>query len=225
MNLGSFSLRNLKQRDIAIIFIVLSIIGSVLWYFFMYQPTRENITVLSTQIEDLDRRIRQGEEAVRNLEDLRLKVAELEQDRRNFLAQLPLESEIANLIDQLRFSASESDVLITNFSQGSSNVDIDDVRAIGFTISSLATFLETMTFLGFLEDSISRSRRCPSWSPSHPLNPILLAVMAKGRLALDLRVGAHPSTPSHRSGPASPDRRQSGRHPPPQTSRSRASKS
>ena len=118
----------------------------------MYQPTRENIVVLSTQIEDLDRRIRQGEEAVRNLEDLCLTVAELEQDRRNFLAQLPLESEIANLIDQLRFSASESDVLITNFSQGSGNVDIEDVRAIGFTISSLATFFETMTFLGFLED-------------------------------------------------------------------------
>ncbi len=170
MNLGSFSLRNLKQRDIAIIFIVLSIIGGVLWYFFMYQPTRESITVLSTQIEDLDRRIRQGEEAVRNLEDLRLKVAELEQDRRNFLAQLPLESEIENLIDQLRFSASESDVLITNFSQGSSNVDIDDVRAIGFTISSLATFFETMTFLGFLEDSVSsktRSRGRDAVLPGH----------------------------------------------------------
>ncbi len=30
MNLGSFSLRNLRQRDIAIIFIVLSIVGGVL---------------------------------------------------------------------------------------------------------------------------------------------------------------------------------------------------
>ena len=152
MNLGNFSLRNLKQRDIAIIFIVLSIIGGVLWYFFMYQPTRDEIAGLTAEIEDLDRRIQQGEEAVRNLEDLRLTVAELEQDRREFLAQLPLESEIANLIDQLRLSASDSDVLITNFSQGGSNTEIDDVRVIGFNVATQATFFETMTILGLLED-------------------------------------------------------------------------
>ena len=152
MNLGNFSLRKLKQRDIAIIFVVLSIIAAVLWYFYMYQPTQDQIATLEADIQRVDQQIQRGEAARRNLPDLRLAVAELEQDRREFLAQLPRESEIAALIEQLRVSATDSDVVIETFSQGGGqNEGIDDVRTIGFNVSTGGTFPETMAFLGILE--------------------------------------------------------------------------
>lgn len=148
---ANFSLRNLRQRDIAIIFIVLSIAGAVLWFFYMYQPTQDEITSLETEITTLDSRIRDGQDAQRVLPDLRLTIASLEQDRREFLAELPLESEIAGLLDQLRLSASEADILINSFSQGGGGENVQDVRSIGFNIATSAPFFETMQFLGSLE--------------------------------------------------------------------------
>jgi len=152
MRLGNFSLRNLRQRDWAIIFIVLSLLVGVLWYFYMYKPTQEQIATLEDDVARLDIEIRRGEDARRNLPDLRLAVAQLEEDRRVFLSELPRESDIAGLIDQVRVSASESDVLVNSFSQGNAQESIQDVRPIGFTVATQGTFGETMTFLTRLEE-------------------------------------------------------------------------
>jgi type IV pilus assembly protein PilO len=146
-----FSLSRLRQRDWAIIFIVLSVIGAGLWYWFMYRPTQENITALEDEIARLDTQIERGEAARRNLPALRLAVAELEQDRREFLAELPQESEVADLIDSLRISASEADVIVNSLGQGSAGEDIQDVRPIGFSLATTGSFSETMEFLGTLE--------------------------------------------------------------------------
>lgn len=146
-----FSLSRLRQRDWAIIFIVLSVIGAGLWYWFMYRPTQENITALEDEIARLDTQIQRGEAARRNLPALRLAVAELEQDRREFLAELPTESEVADLIDSLRLSASDADVVVNSLGQGGGGEDIQDVRPIGFSLATTGTFAETMSFLGTLE--------------------------------------------------------------------------
>jgi Tfp pilus assembly protein PilO len=149
---ANFSLRNLRQRDVAIIFIVLSIAGAALWYFYMYQPTQDRITELESDITRVETQITQGRNAQRVLPDLRLAVSALEQDRRDFLAELPLESEIAGLIDQLRTSASNANVQINSFGQGGGGENIQDVRAIGFNLAATAPFFETMSFLGALEE-------------------------------------------------------------------------
>lgn len=152
MNLGRFSLRNLRQRDIALIFLVLSLVGAAAWYWYMYRPTQEQIETLEAEIGRLDQQIERAESARRNLPQLRLAVAELEQDRREFLRELPTESEVADLIDSLRISASEADVLLNTLSQGGgSNENIDDVRTIGFSLATNGNFGETMSFLGTLE--------------------------------------------------------------------------
>ncbi|MBX3139962.1 MAG: type 4a pilus biogenesis protein PilO [Trueperaceae bacterium] len=147
----SFSLRKLKQRDWAIVCIVLSIVAAILWYFYMYGPTQERIAQLESDITRLDADIRRGEDARRNLPNLRLAVAELEADRRDFLSQLPRESDIAGLIDSLRANAQQSDVVIRSFSQGSAQESIQDVRPIGFTIDTQGTYGETMDYLSRLE--------------------------------------------------------------------------
>lgn len=152
MNLGNFSLRNLRQRDIAILAIVVTIALGLLWYFYMYRPTQDRISTLQSDIAQLETQIQRGEQARRNLPTLRAAVAQLEEDRRNFLAQLPKESDISGLIDQLRASASDSHVLVNSFSQGGGQDKVQDVRPIGFTVATTGSFGETMDFLGKLEE-------------------------------------------------------------------------
>ncbi|HEX7002127.1 MAG TPA: type 4a pilus biogenesis protein PilO [Trueperaceae bacterium] len=147
----NFSFSKLRQRDLAIIAIVLSLVAGALWYFYMYRPTQDRITQLEADIARLDTEIQRGEDARRNLPDLRLAVAQLEEDRRIFLSELPRESDISGLIDQLRTSASDSDVLVQRLSQGSANEQIQEVRPIGFSVATQGTYADTMSFLGNLE--------------------------------------------------------------------------
>lgn len=147
----NFSFSKLRQRDLAIIAIVLSLVAGALWYFYMYRPTQDRITQLEADITRLDLEIRRGEDARRNLPDLRLAVAQLEEDRRVFLSELPRESDISGLIDQLRTSASNSDVLVERLSQGSASEQIQDVRPIGFSVATQGTYGDTMSFLSSLE--------------------------------------------------------------------------
>jgi Tfp pilus assembly protein PilO len=147
-----FSLSRLRQRDWAIIFIVLSLVGAGLWYWFMYRPTQDRIAELEAEVARLDTQIERGEAARRNLPALRLAVAELEQDRRDFLTQLPTESEIADYIDTLRVSAADTEVIVNSLGQGGGGEDIQDVRPIGFNLATSGPFTETMAFLGTLEE-------------------------------------------------------------------------
>jgi len=146
-----FSLRNIRQRDIAIILVVLTIIGGVLWYFYWWQPAQDRVGELEAEITRLDIAIRRGEDARRNLPELRLAVALLEEERRVFLSQLPTESQVANVIDDLHLSADAAGVTIASFSQGGSQETIQDVRSIAFTINSSGNFGEVMSFVGVLE--------------------------------------------------------------------------
>ncbi len=148
----SFNLRNLRQRDIAIILLVLSVLAGVLWYFYMYQPSQERIADLEAEIQRLDVEIRRGEDARRNLPDLRLAVALLEEERRVFLSQLPTESQVAALIDSLRTSAEGAGITVQSFSQGTAQSGVDDVRAIGFNVSAGGTFVESMGFVDLLQN-------------------------------------------------------------------------
>ena len=148
----NFNLRNLRQRDIAIILVVLTVLGGVLWYFYMYQPSQDRIAELEAEITRLETEIRRGEDARRNLPDLRLAVALLEEERRVFLSQLPTESEVAALIDSLRLTSEAAGVTIRSFSQGGGQSNVQNVRALGFTVSADGTFVESMGFLDELEN-------------------------------------------------------------------------
>lgn len=145
------SLRRLRQRDIALILMVLTVIGGVLWYFYLYQPSQDRIAALETEIVRLDGDIRRGEDARRNLPELRLAVALLEEERRVFLSQLPRASQVANVIDDLRLAADDAGVTISDLTQGTVSENIQSIRPIGFTVASRGTFGETMGFLDVLE--------------------------------------------------------------------------
>ncbi len=148
----SLNLRKLRQRDIAIVVLVLTVIAGALWYFYLYQPSQERIAELEATITRLETDIRRGEDARRNLPDLRLAVAMLEEERRVFLSQLPKESQVADLIDALRNSSEAAGVTIRSFAQGSGQSNVQDVRAIGFNVSADGRFAESMGFIDLLEN-------------------------------------------------------------------------
>lgn len=152
MNLGNFSLSNLRQRDIALIVIVLTVLLGVAWFFYMYQPTGERIDELQVQIDQLNADIVRGETARDNIATLRAELERAQVERSAFLAELPRESEIASLLNQLRLGADAAEVQFESVNQsGGAGEQIQDVRPIGFSVSTQGEYPETMSFLNILE--------------------------------------------------------------------------
>lgn len=150
--LKDFKLRSLRQRDIALAVVVLTALASVLWYFYPYSSAQERIADLNEEIARLEVQIRRGEAARANLPQLREAVAQLEADRRAFLAQLPRENEVAQLLDQLREAANEAGVTFEALqSTGARGEDVQGVRPLGFSMGTEGTYVETMDFLQTLE--------------------------------------------------------------------------
>ena len=150
--LQNFKLRNLRQRDIALAVVILTVLVGVLWYFYPYTAAQERITVLEEEISRLESDIQRGEAARNNLPQLRAAVAQLEADRRAFLAQLPRENEVAQLLDQLRSAADEAGVSFDALrSTGANGADVQGVRPLGFSLSTQGAYVETVGFLQTLE--------------------------------------------------------------------------
>jgi len=152
MTLASLDPRNWRQRDIAIGIIVLSVLLGVLWYFYMYRPAQEEIAQLEVTIEGLNADIRRGEIARDSIEALEADIARLKVERDEFLAELPRESEVSGLIDQLRLGATAAGVEFNSVSQGGgANEGVQDVRPIGFSVATQGNYGQTMGFLDILE--------------------------------------------------------------------------
>ena len=150
--LKDFKLRNLRQRDIALAVVVLTALVAGLWYFYPYTSAQERIAELEGEIARLETQIARGERARANLPQLRAAVAQLEAERRAFLEQLPRENEVAQLLDQLRAAAGEAGVTFESLqSNGAQGDEVEGVRPLGFSMSTEGTYIETMDFLGTLE--------------------------------------------------------------------------
>src|SRR5699024_5958307 len=100
---------------------------------------------LEDELTQLALQIKRGEAARENLPLIRNEVAALEQERLAFLAQLPRESEVADLIQQLRVGAAEAGVVLESLSQGTVSEPIEGVRPLGFTLAASGTYARTMT--------------------------------------------------------------------------------
>jgi type IV pilus assembly protein PilO len=148
----AIKLPKLRQRDIAMIVMALTVLAAGLWWYYLYQPAQARVAQLEAEIERLDREIARGEAARRNLPELRLAVDAAERDRLAFLAELPRESEVAELLDELRFSAEAAGVRLDSISQGSAQIEaVQGVRPLGFTVNTSGVYADTLNFLANLE--------------------------------------------------------------------------
>ena len=152
MSLSNFNLRKLRQRDLALLIIVLTVLLSLLWFFYLYRPAQTRITDLDGTIEILNADIRTGEIARDSIDALEADIAALQEQRRAFLAELPLASEVSNLLDQLRLGAQAAGVRFNSVSQGGgADEEIASVRALGFSVATEGSYAQTMSFLDLLE--------------------------------------------------------------------------
>ncbi len=147
-----FSLRNLRQRDIALIVLVLVLVAAGVWYLYMYRPTMDRVAELEAERSRLQVEIQRGEAAERNLPTLREEVALLELERIAFLQELPIESEVAGILEQVRLSAEAAGLVLEQLSQGTASENIQDVRPLGFDFATTGDYSQTMTFLQSLEE-------------------------------------------------------------------------
>jgi Tfp pilus assembly protein PilO len=148
-------LRKLRQRDVALLALSLSVLGLGAWYQFSYAPGRTRIAELEASIARQDVELRRAEEARRSLPELRERVAELERERLVFLSELPRSSELAAVLDDVRTMAERSGVTVTGLGQVNAPEAIAGVRALGFTVAATGGFGAVMDFLA----SFERTRR------------------------------------------------------------------
>ena len=148
-NAGGFKLRG---RDLALIATAVSVLLGMLWYFYLYTPTTAQIEVLRGENGALEADIASGRAARANLPELRAEVAELKKERDVFLAQLPEENEVAQLLDQLRSAARDAKVSFVGLQNGGpSNEVVPGVRLLNFTLATEGNYARTIQFLRTLE--------------------------------------------------------------------------
>lgn len=142
----------LKQRDLAIIIALLCIAAVAGWWQFMRQPSMERISTLKTEITKVEKDIDIANRAKRELPSLRTEIEGLEEERIAFLRELPTENEVAQLVGRLRDAAVNSDVLLTQVGTGGNiNDSVQGVRPLGFNVSTLGKYPNTLSFLRQLE--------------------------------------------------------------------------
>ena len=146
---GGFKLRG---RELALVAISVSVLLGMLWYFYLYTPTKGQLEVLRSENGALEADIALGRSARANLPELRAEVTRLKEERDVFLAQLPEENEVAELLDQLRSAARDAKVSFTGLQNGGPGSEVvPSVRLLNFTLATEGNYARTIGFLRALE--------------------------------------------------------------------------
>lgn len=146
---GAFQLRG---RERALLVLAACALGGLLWYFYLYTPTQARSQQLSVENQQLETEVMQGRAARANLPALRAEVAKLRAERDAFLAQLPEQNEVAELLDQLRAAAQSARVRFTGLQNvGPAAEVVPGVRLLNFSLATRGTYTRTITFLRALE--------------------------------------------------------------------------
>ncbi len=142
----------LSPRTVAILVTILTLVAVGAWYTLAYQPLRSERAAIRAETVVLRADVARAERARTRLPQVEAEIEALEAARATFLAQLPRESDVADLLVALRRSADASGVTLARLAQGGVRADArPDVRAIAFDVASEGPYGATMAFLGALE--------------------------------------------------------------------------
>ena len=143
--------RRWRQRDLAILSLVVTLVGWGAWFQFWYTPGQRRIDELTASIARLDVDLRRAEEARRTLPDWRDRVERLEGERRAFLAELPRVSDLASVLDDIRTMAERTGVDVTDLGQVNAPEAIEGIRPLGFNVAARGSFAAAMDFITAFE--------------------------------------------------------------------------
>lgn len=145
-------LQGLSRRDIAIAAVAATLLAAPLWWFAMYRPLQARIAELKAGVATLASTIAVGEAAERSLPAFEEEVGRLEAERLEFLAELPHEAEVAELIVQLQDAATAAGVSLETFHRsGAGGEDIAGARPITFKLSVRGRYFDLIGFLQEVE--------------------------------------------------------------------------
>ena len=145
----SFALRG---RSLALAAVAVSALLGILWYFYLYTPTQTRNQQLRLENQQLNTEVLQGRLARAKLPELRAEVTGLRAERDTFLALLPEQNEIAELLDQLRQAARDARVDFTGLQNvGPASEVVPGVRLLNFSLATQGTYARTIAFLQSLE--------------------------------------------------------------------------
>lgn len=142
----------LGDRNALLLSAAVTVLGAMLWYFYLYTPTTLRVTELGASVQGLEAQVALGRAARADLPALRAEVAGLERERELFLAQLPEQNEVAELLDQLRSAALEAGVVFNALQNTGPVAEATlGVRLLGFSLATEGTYSQTIDFLRTLE--------------------------------------------------------------------------
>ena len=209
-------LSKLKQRDIALIAIFVTVLLIIIWYFSFYSPVRAEIDTKKTQLTDLQTQVASAQAIARQVPQLTKAVAELKIQQEEFSRSLPKTQEIGNLLRDLQgnLAASGSEILSVNQTPGIAVNLPPGVQAIGIDMNLRSTFDSLFQSLQALEGmqrysnvdklTISLQGDPESLDPrlSSTMNMTVYTFDPAAASTAPLQPGANPATPG--AAPAAP---------------------
>ena len=138
-----------QQKKWLMIGIVCLLIGVGYWYFF-YQQQDKDVTILTENIDELDRKIATAKGLAAKLEDLEKDMELLTIQWEEALKYLPNEDEIENVLKSIELAIRDSNLKKFNFSPGEPEpIDFYSEQQIGINLEG--KFPDFLSFLDRLE--------------------------------------------------------------------------
>ena len=135
------ALSKLKQRDIALIAIGVTVLLIIIWYFSFYSPVRADVDARNSELSDLKTQVSAAEAIAGQVPQLQKAVADLKLQQDEFSRSLPKTQEIGNLVRDLQGNLASSGAEILSLTQtpGTASV-LPGVQAIGISMNLRSTF-------------------------------------------------------------------------------------
>ncbi|GEM48777.1 type 4a pilus biogenesis protein PilO [Deinococcus cellulosilyticus] len=202
----------LKQRDIALISFAATLLVILLWYFMMYQPKGDEIASKQLEKDSLQTQLDRARAAAARLPQLRLEVAQLEEEKQAFLQQLPETLQFGNFLQDLRQIVVDSGSTLTRISpvQGTQGNLPNGVVPMNVTMTLDTTFPGLLSVVSAIQslqrfstiNSINLSVDQPSTTTNS--NPSIDATLVITVYTFDVNKALQQNTPPPADGNAAP---------------------
>ncbi len=135
------ALSKLKQRDIALIAIGITVLLIIIWYFSFYSPVRADVDTRNTELTDLKTQVSAAEAIAGQVPQLQKAVAVLKLQQDEFSRSLPKTQEIGNLVRDVQGNLASSGTEILSLTQTPGTAaGLPGVQAIGIQMGLRSTF-------------------------------------------------------------------------------------
>lgn len=105
----------LNPRSLFLIVLAACVLLLLAWFFGRFQPRKDEVVMLQSDLELLRSQVETSRTAQRNLPALRTRVAELQVEREQFLRALPQTAEYNRVLDEMRRNVSAAGAEMTTF--------------------------------------------------------------------------------------------------------------